>query len=95
MFCFGKRNVSLLKYLQTSELVRCLRRTPLDGRFIRSPLEQDTRQRHCKPAGITYTRFLHQAGGQKHSASTAYTTLHASRCACAQRSEGRATCTRE
>ena len=82
IFCFGKRNTSFLKCLQTSELVRCLRRTPLDGCFIRSPLEQDTEQCHCKPASITHTdAFYIRRGDQKHSASTANTTVHASSCA--------------
>lgn len=82
IFCFGKRNVSFLKRLQTSELVCPLLRDPLDGRVSRSPLEQDTQQCHCKPAGIcTHKLCLQQAVEVKsRAASTANTTVHASSC---------------
>lgn len=82
IFCFGKKHVSFLKRLQTSELVSSLRRNPLVGRVIRSPLEQDTQQCHCKPAGIyTHKLCLHQAVEVKSRAtSTANTTVHASSC---------------
>lgn len=80
IFCFGKRNVRFLKCLQTSELDSCLLRNPLDGRFIRSPLQQDTQQCHCKPAGIsTHKLFLHQAVEVRSRATpTANTTVQAS-----------------
>lgn len=82
IFHFGKRDISFLKCLQTSELVSSLARNPLDGRFIRSPLEQDTQQCHCKPAGIsTQKLFLHQAMEiRSRAASTANTTAHARSC---------------
>lgn len=55
IFCFGKRNISFLKCLQTPELVGSLLRNPLDGRSIHSPLEQETQQCHYKPVVLSNT----------------------------------------
>lgn len=67
IFCFGKRNISFLKCLQTPELVGSLLRNPLDGRSIHSPLEQETQQRHCKPADAQTLKLYIRQGDRKQS----------------------------